>query len=605
LPNSWEFTLTGERGLARISTRGHALPIRLKPADPETAWTNIDLHVNADTDLYLKYDRHTLTAYTIRGLVLYRLEATRPLQSMRPGGFLFDWEQKQLRRQPKTPYEIDVFAGQELRLEADDVYKFRVGLPHSDTWQNPLLRTSPQLAEEADNNQPLPAAFLDLRRKWLKGWMSSITPNKESLYRLLQEGRWEEAYELVKTLESEGDLEYKALAAVCLYRLQQEAHADKKHAGIDRSSLWADITRQEFLRARLRRKARKDVNAPKDFRHARIPEEELYLLATHEQAQGRWRSALDLWERWPETQDDALLQESYKAWRRHLDQKKPLSYAATLELGWSDNVLHLPSGLAAPADIGHRSSWLMRSTQKLPYLLERSDDFSVHLIPSLNLTIYQHSGLADVQRFEPGMSVPLRLRLPFAAQILQLKPYISRLMQGPGGLDRFGYELRWQVPNWTLAPEFIWTQEQNLDFAPTLDHRLDALTGERVGILDRSVRLHTVGVRSGSLEAFWQRWDYRYAGSEPDDRQRFVFRGHYQKEFPYDLQLNLAGSFHQDLFQGSRSSVTGLDLRAELSFLYWHRQEPTFAIERRMRQSGDSAQSYSETLILSGVNYRW
>lgn len=603
--SAWQFTFTGERGLARISTRGHALPITLKPADPQTAWRNVELLLNPDSDLYLKYDREALIAYTIRGQVLYRLEATRPLQAARPQGLLLEWEQKQLRADAKMPYEIKVFAGQELRMKADAAYTYHIGLPHSDTWQSALVRTSPQLAEAVDSAQPLTAALLDLRKSWLKNWAGNAPPNKETLYRLMQEARWEEAYELLRTFQSEADLEYQALAAVCLYRLQQQAHADKKQESIDRSSLWAEITRQEFLRSRLRRKARVEVNPPEDFRHAGIPTEELYLLATNEQARGRWRAALDLWERWPESGEDPLLQASYKEWQSHLDRKKPWSYTASLELGWSDNVLHLPSGLAAPADIGHRSSWLLRSTQKLPYLVERSDDFSVHLEPSLQFSIYQHTGLTDLQRYEPGLSLPLRMLLPFARQSIQLKPYISRLMQGSGGLDRFGYELNWSSPTWTLAPEFFLAQEQNLDFAPTRDHRLDALTGERVGMLDRSVRLHTLGIRSGSVEALWQKWDYRYTGSEQDDRQRMLLRGMYQKEFPYDLQLKLWGSLHQDLFQGSRSAVTGLHIHVELGFLYWHRWQPSLALERSMRQSGDKEQSFTETLILSGVQYRW
>jgi hypothetical protein len=600
----WTFAFTGDRGLARISTRGHALSLSLQPADPQTSWKNVELELAADSDLYLKYDRDTVMAYTIRGHLVSRWEATRPLESMRPQGLLWEWEQKQLRRVPRKPYEIEVFAGQELLMEADGAYHFQIGLPNADTWQSALARTSPQLMESTDTNQPLTAALLDLRKNWLKNMMGPVTANKENLYRLLQKGHWEEAYELVKTAESEADLEYKALAAICLYRLQQEAWADKKQSGIDSSSLWADITKQESLRSRLRRKARRDVNAPGDFRHARIPADELYLLATNEQARGRWRSALDLWERWQDSPNPPL-QESYQEWQRHLDQKKPWSYTADLEIGWSNNVLHLPSDQAAPPEIAHRSSWLVRSSQKLPYLLERSAAFSVQLEPSLHFAVYQHSGLADLQRFEAGLALPLGISLPFDGQSLRMKPYISRLSQGSGGLDRFGYEMAWKLPLGSLSPELFAAQEQNLDFAPTRDHRLDALSGERVGILDRSVRLHSLGGRSGPLEALWQIWDYRYAGSEEDDRQRLQLRGQYQMEFPYDLMLNLQGSLHQDLFTGTRASVTGLDVKADLKFLYWHRREPTFSVEQSLRQSSDKDQSYKETRILSGIHYRW
>lgn len=601
----WVFAFTGDRGLARISTRAYPLSFTLQPADPQTAWKNVELELAADSDLYLKYDRDTVIAYTIRGRLLSRWEATRPLESTRPPGLLWEWEQKQLRRVPGKPYEIEVFAGQELHMEADAAYRFQIGLPNADTWQSALARTSPQLMEVTDTKQPLTAALLELRKNWLKNLMGPITGNKENLYRLLQDGHWEEAYELVKNAESEADLEYKALAAICLYRLQQEAFADKKQSGIDSSSLWADITRQESLRSRLRRQARRDVNTPGDFRHARIPADELYLLATNEQARGRWRSALDLWERWQDSASPAPLQESYAEWQTHLDRKKPWSYATTLEIGWSNNVLHLPSDQAAPPEIAHRSSWLVRSSQKLPYLLERSPAFSVQLEPSLQFTVYQHSGLADLQRFEAGLALPLRMTLPFDSQALLIKPYISRLSQGSGGLDRFGYEMAWKLPIGSMRPEFIWAQEQNLDFAPTRDHRLDALTGERVGILDRSVRLHSLGARLGSLEAFWQIWDYRYAGSEEDDRQRILLRGQYQKEFPYDLSLDLQGTLHQDIFSGTRSSVTGFDLKADLKFLYWHRLEPTFSIEQSLRQSSDRERSYQEMRILSGIQYRW
>jgi hypothetical protein len=602
---AWVFAFTGDRGLARISTRGHPLTFSLQPADPQTAWKNVELELAVDSDLYLKYDRDTVIAYTIRGHMVSRWEATRPLESMRPEGLLWEWEQKQLRRVPRKPYEIEVFSGQELLMEAKAAYHFQIGLPHADTWQSALARTSPQLMEITDTNQPLTAALLALRKNWLKNMIGPVTASKESLYRLLEEGRWEEAYELVKTAESEADLEYKALAAICLYRLQQEAFADKKQSGIDSSSLWADITRQESLRSRLRRKARRDVNPPGDFRHARIPTEELYLLATNEQTRGRWRSALDIWERWQDHANPTQLQESFQEWQRHLDRKKPWSYAATLELGWSNNVLHLPSDRAAPPEIGHRSSWLLRSSQKLPYLLERSAEFSVQLEPSLQFAVYQHKGLADLQRFEAGLALPLGMSLPLDGQSLSIKPYISRLSQGSGGLDRFGYEIAWTLPIGSMMPEFLWSQEQNLDFAPTRDHRLDALTGERVGILDRSVRLHSLGVRSGAVEALWQIWDYRYAGSEEDDRQRLLLRGGYQKEFPYDLSLNLQGTVHQDIFSGARSSVTGFDLKADLKFLYWHRREPSLSVEQRIRQSSDQERSYQETHILSGIHYRW
>src|SRR5690606_13998934 len=129
------------------------------------------------------------------------------------------------------------------------------------------------------------------------------------------------------------------------------------------------------------------------------------------------------------------------------------------------------------------------------------------------------------------------------------------------GLDRFGYEISWQNPAWFGSPEFSWAQEQNLDFAPIVERWLDPLSGEPVAPEDRSVRRNTFRVRAGSLEALWQSWDYRYAGSEEDDRNRLMLSGRYEKEFPYDLQLNVEGSMHQDLFDGSRSSITGLRLR--------------------------------------------
>jgi hypothetical protein len=601
---NWQFTFIGDRGLVRISTRQHSLPFRLDAADPQSAWKNVEFNLGPDSDLYLRYDRKRMTVFTIRGRALLGLAATRPLQSIRPQGLLLTWEEKQLRRQAEA-YELDIFSGQELRLEAADAYRYHIGLPQSAIWQPLLLRSSPQLGDAGERLPALTASLLELRKNWLKTWIGDDPPTKESAYRFLQEGRWEEAYELIKTLESEGDLEYRALAAICLYRLHQEAKADAKQKVIDASSLWAEITKQEALRSRLRRKARHELTLPKDFRHARIPLDELYLLATNEQSEGRWRSALDLWERWSGSQSDALIQESYKEWQRHLDQKKPWAYAATLEIGWSDNVLHLPSGLDAPPELGHRSSWLLRSRQTLSYLVERSEAFRVQLEPSFQFTIFQHNKLADLQRFEPGLALPLQFQLPWSGQSIRLKPYISRLMQGSGGLDRFGYEGRWQFTLGSLNPELIWAQEQNLDFAPTVDHRLDALSGERVGALDRSVRFHILGVRSGMWEALWQTWDYRYAGSEEDDRQRFVLRGAWAKEFPYDLKLDLQASLHQDLFNGTRASVSGLHIRTELSLLYWQRLLPTLALERSMRQSGDSSQAFAETLILSGLDYRW
>jgi hypothetical protein len=601
---TWQFTFIGDRGLARISTRMHSLPLRLHAADPQSAWKNVELNLGPDSDLYLKYDRKRLLVYPIRGRVTLGLEASRPLQSLRPEGLLRAWEDKQLRRKAKA-FEWNVFSGQELEMETADAYLYRIGLPQTATWQPLLLRTSPQLGDAGERMPALTAALLELRRNWLKAWIGEVNPTKDNVYRLLQEGRWEEAYELIKTLESEGDLEYRALAAICLYRLHQETKADAKQKLIDASSLWAEITRQESLRSRLRRKARRELALPQDFRHARIPFEELYLLATHEQSEGRWRSALDLWERWPMSQSDALIQDSFKEWQRHLDQKKPWTYTATLEIGWSDNILHLPSGLDAPPELGHRSSWLLRSRQTLSYLVERSEDFRVQLEPSFQFSILQHHALADLQRFEPGLALPLHIQLPWSGQSLGLRPYVSRLMQGSGGLDRFGYEGRWQFAWGSLNPEFIWTQEQNLDFAPTVDHRLDALSGERVGTLDRSVRIHSLGIRSGMWEGLWQSWDYRYAGSEEDDRQRILLRGSWAKEFPYDLKLDLQGSLHQDLFTSTRASITGIHVRAELSILYWQRLLPTLTLERSMRQSGDTARTYAETLIFSGVNYRW
>ncbi|WP_141731644.1 autotransporter outer membrane beta-barrel domain-containing protein [Oligoflexus tunisiensis] len=596
-PDHWQLSLTGDRGLVRITTHQHSLPFSLKPANPRNAWQNLELELHPGSDLYLKYDRETLIVHPIRGRLLMRLGATRPLQTTRPSGLLQTWEETQVRRPVQAPYEFDVFAGQELRLEADELFHFQISLPRSETWQSTLLRTSPQLAESVDKDNPLTTALLDLRRTWLKLWNGEDAANKETLYRRLEAGRWEEAHEILKTFET--DLEFQALQAVCLYRLHQIELADKKQAGIDASSLWADITKQEYLRARLRSKARRAVNPPQDFRHAVIPLEELYLLASNEQARGRWRAALDLWERWPETQSDEQLQESYKEWQRHLDQKKPWRYEAQLALGWSDNVLHLPSDEAAPAAIGHRSSWLLQASQTLPYLIERSDDFSVQLEPTLHVTLYQHIGLADLQRWEPGLALPLRM------QSLRFKPYVSRLQQGSGGLDRFGYELSWQNHAWLWSPEFSWTQEQNLDFAPTVERSLDPLSGERIGTGDRSVRRNTLRVRAGSLDVLWQNWDYRYAGSEEDDRNRLMVRGHYQKEFPYDLQLNASGSLHQDSFQGSRSPVTGLHLRIALTSLYWHRLLPSLAIEREMRQSADSTRSFTENLIFAGLHYRW
>jgi len=603
MENDWQIDFTGDRGLARISTEGRTLTISLRPADPRNAWQGHALQLDPGSDLYIKYDRETLLAYVIRGRLTYRFEATRPLQSVRPEGLLLEWEQKQLRSQPMAPYEIDSFAGQQLRLTAGDAYTFHIGLPEAETWELPLQRSSPLLADAIDPNSPLTQTMLELRKNWLKLWTASEPEGKETLTRRMEAGRWEEAYEYLKTLES--DLEHLAMEALCLYRLQQENLAEKKRAGVDASSFWADILKQESLRARLRRKARRELSSPPDLRSGNIPLEEIYLLATNEQARGHWRAALDLWERWPSEQNDALLQQSFKEWQRHLDQKKPWSYAASAELGWSDNVLHLPSGLAAPPEMGHRSTWFLRSSQSLPYLIERRDDFSVHVETALDFTVYQHSGLADLQRFEPRLALPLRIQLPLGQQSLRFKPYMSRLVQGSGGLDRFGYELHWQLPAWRFAPEFSWIQEQNLDFAPTLDHRLDALTGERVGALDRSVRRNTFGVRSGSLQLGWQTWDYRYTQSQGDDRQRVYIRGAMQKEFPYDLHLNYQGSLHHDFFKGERAAVTGLRARLELSLTRWNRLQPIMAVEREMRQSADSNQRYTETLWLGGVQYRW
>ncbi|MDQ3231014.1 MAG: hypothetical protein M3Q07_04265, partial [Pseudobdellovibrionaceae bacterium] len=600
--DSWQFSFTGVRGMARLSTHEQDLQVDFRPADPQTAWDKHELHLNPGSDVYVKYDRDQLVVYIIKGKASYHIVPSRPLQSIRPEGLLLEWELKQVKRQPKAPFVLDIFAGQELQLTAASEFQYHIGLPHPESWQAPILRSSPQLSETMDSSQPLTQAMLEIRKNWLKIWTGHEGTSKDVLARRMEAGRWEEAYDLLKTLET--DLEHQALQAICLYRLQQESHAEKKRATVDVTSFWADILKQESLRAQLR-KSERDVKLPQKLRTDVIPAEEIYLLATYEQARGRWRSALDLWERWPESQSDALLQASYKEWQNNLDRKKPLSYHASVELGWSDNILHLPSGLAAPDDVGHRSSWLLRSSQRVPYLIERSETFSVHLEASFRFMVLQHTGLTDLQRFEPGLNLPLSIQLPWGQQTLALKPYVSRLIQGTGGLDQFGYELRWQIPDWSLSPTFSWSQEQNLDFAPTEEQRLDALSGEPVSAIDRSVRRNTLGVHAGPWEFLWQNWDYRYAGSQPDDRQRFLLRGQWQKEFPYDLQLGIQGSLHQDLFKGQRSSVTGLQMRLETAFLRWVRLHPTLAVEREMRQTGDSAYRFTETTWLGGLGYRW
>lgn len=603
MEEDWQIDFTSDRGLARISTQGRILTISLRPADPQNAWQGHALQLLPGSDVYIKYDRETLLAYVIRGRLTYRFEATRPLQSLRPEGLLLEWEQKQLRRQPLLPYEIDIFAGQQLQLAAGDAYTFHIGLPYSEIWQNPLIRSSPQLAEAINPNDPLTQAMLELRKNWLKIWTASEPAGKVTLTSRLEAGRWEEAYESLQTLRS--DPEHRAMAALCLYRLQQENLAEKKRAGVEANSFWADILKLESLRAQLRRKVRRPLLSPQDSQLGSTSLEEIYLLAIHAQARGQWRNALDLWERWPSDQKDVSLQESYKEWQRHLDLKKPWSYRASAEIGWSDNILHLPSGLPVPADLSHRSAWFLRSSQSLPYLIERSDDFSLYVETTLNFTLYQHSGLVDLQRVEPGLALPLRIQLPLAQQSLRFKPYIARLAQGSGGLDRFGYELHWQLSAWRFAPEFSWIQEQNLDFAPTFDHRLDALSGERVGELDRSVRRNTFGIRSGSMQLGWQTWDYRSIGSQGDDRQRLFLHGGLQNTFPYDFELKFQGSLHHDFFKGERAPVNGLRARLEMSRLHWNRLEPMVAIEREMRQSKDDDQHYNETLWLGGVQYRW
>jgi hypothetical protein len=603
LEEDWQIDFIGDRALARISTHGRILTINLRPADPRNGWQGHTLQLLPGSDLYLKYDRETLLAYVIRGRLTYRFEATRPLHSVRPEGLLLQWEQKQLRRQPLAPYEIDAFAGQQLQLTAGETYTFHIGLPHSETWQLPIIRSSPQLAEVVNPKEPLTQTMLELRKNWLKIWTASEPASKETLTRRLEAGRWEEAYEYLKTQGS--DLEQRAMAALCLYRLQQENLAEKKRAGINASSFWADILQHESLRAQLRRKTSRPLSSPEDSQPDNISSEEIYLLAIHEQTRGQWRSALDLWERWPSDQKDVSLQESYKEWQRHLDQKKPWSYRASAEIGWSDNVLHLPAGLPVPANQSHRSTWFLRSSQSLPYLMERHDDFSLYVEPALNFTLYPHSVLADLQRFEPGLALSLRIQLPLAQQSLRFKPYIARLMQGSGGLDRFGYELHWQLSEWRFAPEFSWIQEQNLDFAPQIDHRLDALSGERVGELDRSVRRNTFSIRSGSMQMGWQTWDYRSTGSQGDDRQRLFLHGALQNHFPYDFELKFQGSLHHDFFKGERATVNGLLVRLELGLLHWNRLKPMVAVEREMRQSKDDDQHYNETLWLGGLQYRW
>lgn len=571
--SGWLYALTGDRGLIRISTHTRELALELKPTDAASPWQGHRLLVNSGSDLYLRYEGDSLTLYVLRGRIRYRIDPTVLLDSVRAPGLLREWEQKQLQIKPKAPYEITVYAGQELSFFPGSTLGFLIGLPNPDMWQAPVLKTSPQIAGTIEANNKL-AAF---RERWLHLWLG-VTSGELIPLQLMQEGRWEEALFLLKDTDP-------ILSSICLYRLQQEDLAQKKGGA-------GDLVKQESLRSQMRRGVLREIKVPKDLRHSRFADEELYLLATSQQAQGRWRLALDLWEHWPETSIDPPLQLSYREWREHLDQKKPWSWEGSVGLGWTSNALHLQAGEAAPPEVGHRSSWFVSSAQKLFYLIERSDAFLIQGEGYLSLTGFQYSGLADVNQVEGGAALPVRFL------DVSVRPFLGRLMAGSaGGLDRFGYEVEWQLRSWKWQPTFHLTQEQNLDFMPTAPHRLDALSGEATTAMDRSVRRNTLGVRTEMLGFYWQSWDYRYALAQADDRNRLVLEGHYQKEFSYDILLKTSGSWRQDVFEQGRASESGLHLTLESSWLKWNRLQPNFKV--------DYDQIFRETRWILGVRNHW
>ncbi len=609
---SWQITLIGDRGLIRLSTLDQAMSLIVKPTDPDNSWRNMALNIAHQSDLFIKYDKNQWKTFVVKGAVAHQFEAETPLTSNRHPGLLRDWEDSQ-----RNQLKLTIYAGQTLNLNAGSDLSYTIALPRPSEWQVPILRSSPQLLQNQEAGNRLSQLFMELRSTFLKKSLNKLPMDKSTAQKLVQEGRWEEAQtvvRLVKNVESSDHVdELNAWESLCLFRLQQHELAIKRLPPLTQTSMYALPLKLEQLRSSLREHSLTEVKYSKEQGLSSLSTDELYLYASTQQRQEHWREALDFWEQWPSDPQDAALQTSFKEWVSHLDRKKPLSWKGTVSWGFANNVLHLPSGEAAPPEIGRRSSWFLSSTHRLPYRLERSDTFHLAVEGLLDFTIFPYSTLSEIQRVQSGLALPILLKLS-DQQKVTLRPFISRLMMGSqSGLDRFGYSLSygWPLINW--KPEFSWSQDQNLDYLPQNPHRLDALSGERVDAVDRSVRRRSLSLGleipawSWPLVLSLEDWNYRYDQSRDDSRQRIGLSSFVTKDMPWNTRWTVRLALNQDRFTSgsSRAPMMMSLLGLEGVYLWSYRLHPNLIMEREAYQSPEEARSWSELRISLGLQDRW
>ena len=613
---SWQFKLQEDRGFLRISTLNSAITLQFAATPRAPGWAGLELHLAPESDILIDRQALQIQSWLLRGAAQFRLPPEMNFKSMRAPGLLKDWQDAQIHPSNQNQPIIDLVAGQQLELQLGEVLSAKIALPVPSRWQKRLLKTSPQLAEASDLNQPSIAKVSELRAKIISTWLNDMPPNADNIQMLAQQQRWEEAFQLIMDLrkanpEAISD-SLQSLEQICLYRLQQE------HKPLDRRQTSAledknrPLLRLERIRYQLRNFAGQDIKAEAIDQLPSQSADSIYLLAIASQQQRQWRHASDYWEHWPHENPDILLQKSSAIWQSALDEHKPWLWQGWLALGLDSDNFSAMKGDAAKPDF--HSSKVLRMTHQLQYLLERQSDFQLGLDLGLALQIYQAPAWSEFNRITPKLALDLSIHPGDSLSSYSLRPFFTKLMiHNQARMDTFGYEFHWHNPNISWHPSLMFSQEQNLALQQGLAITRDPLSGEATTTMDRSVRRNTLdfnlalpSIRS-DFKVFAQTWDYRSDAAWQDNRLRFGLG--FGVNSPVWQNMSLRGQIlrHQDLF--AADAKRNLELNSlyslDFSFLGFYRWTPVLHSEQENQTATAPAFAWQARRVQIEVHGRW
>ncbi|MCX6130843.1 MAG: hypothetical protein NTX25_17525, partial [Proteobacteria bacterium] len=382
----WLFTVHEEQGNLRISTLQDGLILKFEAVQSSELWSSLDLYIAPGSDILIHKQPSLLQTWLIRGQAHLIFSKKFGLHSQRADSLLSELQNAQIHDLEPARKQVDLFSGQELQLGVESELTIKITLPSPQLWQDKLLKSSPLLAENIQTSKRSIQKVQNIRVKVLENWLKDQSIDATTIPSLLQQQRWEEAYYLLqkaKASQKEGlSPTMQTQEMLCLLRLQQDQRL-KTYSTADA------LLQTEKLRILLRRHAANEIIEKTFERDSLSSVDSVYLMAIAHQQKKSWRIAGDYWELWPGSDEDLTLERSRHEWLENLDQEKPWSWQAQMSLGQDSNPLHIPPKTAAAPEYGHRSNNVFRTRQKLQYLFDRQNTFSVRGEMLLDAQFYQ------------------------------------------------------------------------------------------------------------------------------------------------------------------------------------------------------------------------